>query len=117
MDTLNAISPPVNRAAYGGFWIRFAAYAVDTVVLLIPTLFASFLYRAVYAANDELEKAAVDVVTTGLNLTIWWVYTAGMLSGPWQATIGKKVCGLKVMSTNGARITFGQATGRYFASF
>src|SRR5262245_38273273 len=32
------LSLPANKQAYGGFWIRFAAYVVDTVVLIIPTL-------------------------------------------------------------------------------
>lgn len=116
MNTANA-TPPQDRRAYGGFWIRFAATAVDTVVLLIPTLLVSFLYRSAYAANSELEKAMVELVDAGLNLTIWWVYTAVLLSSSWQATVGKKVCGLSVVDYNGKRITFGRATGRYFAFF
>ena len=59
----------------------------------------------------------VELVDNGLNVTIWWVYTAVLLSSPWQATVGLKVCGLRVVDYNGRRITFGRATGRYFASF
>ena len=118
MDASNTKTPPQDRQAYGGFWIRFAATAVDTVVLLIPILLVSFLYRSTTPpANSELEKVVVDLVDIGLNFTIWWVYTAVLLSSSWQATIGKKVCGLRVVDYDGRRVTFGRATGRYFASF
>lgn len=116
MDTQNVICLPTDRAAYGGFWIRFAANVVDTVVLLIPTLLVSFLYRSATPANNEMEKLIVDLGDTGLNIAIWWVYTAVLLSSSWQATIGKRVCGLKIVDYNGRGISFGRATGRYFAS-
>jgi uncharacterized RDD family membrane protein YckC len=32
-----------------------------------------------------------------------------------QATVGKMMCGLRVTDTQGQRISFGRATGRYFA--
>jgi uncharacterized RDD family membrane protein YckC len=38
-----------------------------------------------------------------------------LLSSPWQATIGKKLLGLKVTDEFGQRISFGRATGRHFA--
>ena len=116
MDTHKNSDLPNDKAAYGGFWIRFAATVVDTVVLLIPTLLASFLYRSVASANSELEKVFVDLCDFSLNFAIWWVYIAALLSSTWQATIGKRVCGLRVVDYNGQRISFGRATGRYFAS-
>jgi uncharacterized RDD family membrane protein YckC len=97
-------------------WIRFAANVVDTVVLLLPTLLVSFLYRSVTPANEEVEKVFVELVDAGLNIAIWWVYTAVLLSSPWQATIGMRICGLKIVDYEGQRISFGRATGRFFAS-
>lgn len=47
---------------------------------------------------------------------IWWVYTAGLTSSSFQATLGKKILGLKVVDQNGNRISFGKATGRFLAS-
>ncbi len=35
----------------------------------------------------------------------------------WQATLGKKLLGMKVVDYAGNRISFGRATGRYFAGF
>ena len=50
-----------------------------------------------------------------MNLIIWWVYFAVLHSSVWQASVGKKVLGLKVTDLEGRRISFGRATGRYFA--
>jgi uncharacterized RDD family membrane protein YckC len=48
---------------------------------------------------------------------VGWLYNALMMSGPNQATLGKKALGIKVTDTRGHRISFGRATGRYFAQY
>lgn len=100
---------------FGGFWIRVGAYFIDLVVLIIPVLLISFLFRAVTPAADELELAIVDMIDSFLSIIVWWVYFAVMNSSEWQATLGKRAVGLKVVDENGNRISFGRATGRYFA--
>jgi uncharacterized RDD family membrane protein YckC len=107
---------PSDRNSYGGFWIRVGAYFVDVVVMLIPTLLISFLLHSVMPAANETDMALVNLIDDCFNLLIWWVYTAAFLSSSWQATPGKKICGLQVVDYNGGRITFGQATRRYFTS-
>ena len=37
-----------------------------------------------------------------------------MESSSWQATLGKRAFGLRVVDETGQRIRFGRATGRYF---
>ena len=101
------------RNDFGGFWLRVGAYFVDVVVMLLPTLLISFLFQAV---NTQLDQLGVSIADMLISTLIWWVYTAAFLSSPWQATIGKRVCGLKVTDYNGRQITFGRASGRYFAS-
>ena len=100
---------------FGGFWIRVGAYFIDLVVLIIPVLLISFLFRAVTPAGDEMEKAIVDFMDSILSLIVWWIYFAVLHSSKWQASVGKKAVGLKVVDENGNRISFGRATGRYFA--
>ena len=108
---------PIKRDRFGGFWIRVAAYIVDTIVLLIPTLLASFLYRSLTPANDPIEKSIVETVDGILNIGISWIYFAGLWSSPWQASLGQKICGLRIVDFSGERISFGRATGRFFATF
>ena len=43
-----------------------------------------------------------------------WLYYVFLESGMAQATLGKGAMGLKVITTDGQRISFGQASGRYF---
>lgn len=45
---------------------------------------------------------------------VGWLYTAGMEASPAQASIGKLLLGLKVSNTRGERLSFLQATARYF---
>lgn len=44
-----------------------------------------------------------------------WLYFALLESSKMQATVGKLAIGLIVTDLNGQRISFGRATGRYFA--
>jgi uncharacterized RDD family membrane protein YckC len=102
---------------FGGFWIRVGAYFIDLVVLIIPVLLISFLFRSVTPATDEMDVAIVEMMDSILSIIVWWIYFAVLHSSKWQASIGKKAVGLKVVDKNGNRISFGRATGRYFAGF
>jgi uncharacterized RDD family membrane protein YckC len=47
---------------------------------------------------------------------IQWVYFALLESSPWQASLGKRMLGLKVTDLEGRRISFGRASARYFCT-
>jgi uncharacterized RDD family membrane protein YckC len=115
MNPPNTHQPISDQQLFGGFWIRVGAYFVDVVVLLIPMLLISFLFRAVTPASDELEQAIVQFMDFLLSLIVWWIYFAVLHSSTWQASVGKKLVGLKAVDKNMHRISFGRATGRYFA--
>ena len=46
---------------------------------------------------------------------IGWLYFALMESSERGATVGKMALGLRVVTSNGQRLSFMNATGRYFA--
>ncbi len=48
-------------------------------------------------------------------LVAQWLYFAGMESSARQATFGKAVMSLRVTDLKGQPLTFGHATGRFFA--
>jgi uncharacterized RDD family membrane protein YckC len=50
-----------------------------------------------------------------ISVVIQWLYFAGMESSARQATIGKSAMSLRVTNYEGRRISFGHATGRFFA--
>lgn len=53
----------------------------------------------------------------GWTLFIAWLYFALLESSDMQATIGKMLMKLRVADANGNRISFGQATGRFFGKW
>jgi uncharacterized RDD family membrane protein YckC len=75
---------------------------IDSFVLLVPTILL----------RKNFGQAALL-----LSLLLDWLYFALLESSAGQATLGKSVLGLAVTNTRGERISFGRATGRYFAKF
>jgi uncharacterized RDD family membrane protein YckC len=97
---------------YAGFWKRVLAYLIDLVPLIIIS--------AVLAIGSGQDLANMDAepsfaFTDILGLFIGIAYFAGFESSSWQATPGKRALGMIVVDTNGGRIGFGKAVGRYFA--
>ncbi|MCL2104944.1 MAG: RDD family protein [Kiritimatiellaeota bacterium] len=85
-------------APYAGGWRRLAAFVIDFVLLVIV-----LVCIAEYAG----------AMAFGISLCLCWLYSAGWESSPLQATPGKWAVGLSVVDTNGGRISFLRATGRY----
>ncbi len=50
-----------------------------------------------------------------VGLVLEWLYYSLMESSAWQGTLGKKALGLRVTDLQGNRVSFGRATGRFFA--
>ncbi len=50
-----------------------------------------------------------------LSVVIGWLYFALMESSERGATVGKMAMGLRVVTNDGKRLSFMNATGRYFA--
>jgi len=116
--------PPV---AYAGFWLRFVAFIIDSIVLYfvgtIITLpfIASMGLRGIMRGHmpmspEELMPLMGALIRLVLIRTVLnWLYYALLESSSWQATLGKKALGLEVTDMEGRRISFGRATGRFFA--
>src|SRR3954449_8355776 len=99
---------------FAGFWWRFLALLIDELILIVAGGIAAAVVRVALVGSGGGE-ASVQILTT-IPALIWtWLYFALFESSSWRATPGKKVCGLVVTGDNGERISFGRATGRYFA--
>jgi uncharacterized RDD family membrane protein YckC len=136
--TVYAASAPVGVSAgvsspqsYAGFWVRFVAYFIDGLILGIPTMFVLLILVFLFGGfgvmmrrnlNDPRAAAAVAgpmilgfVFVWLVFIALSWLYFAGMESSERQATFGKATMSLHVTSLEGQRLSFGHATGRYFA--
>jgi uncharacterized RDD family membrane protein YckC len=129
--------PPIPRDAtvsapvrYAGFWVRFLAHLIDGIVLGIPffllVIVLLFLFgglhflarRGSFGPPDPAFMASFLLgmfSTFALFVVAQWLYFAGMESSPRQATFGKAAMSLCVTDLTGQSLTFGHATGRFFA--
>jgi uncharacterized RDD family membrane protein YckC len=107
--------------AYASFWLRFAAYLIDTFIVslvFVPVVLVLGIVLA--ASSDSRDDAtaeliqAVNMVINLVSIVATWLYSSLLESSSWQGTVGKKLIGLRVTDLNGSRISFGKATGRHF---
>jgi uncharacterized RDD family membrane protein YckC len=132
-----------DNIAYAGFWKRFLAHILDRIILgfvlgiLFVPVWIFFILNFManqeninceeYASvsfnpqwNDEVSIAmiiaiiVIAIIFSFMALIVEWLYFAFMESSNKQATFGKIIVGIKVVDYNSGKISFGQATGRYF---
>jgi uncharacterized RDD family membrane protein YckC len=117
----------VPHVAYAGFWLRFVAWIIDSLVLQVVLSFVLIPFFGHSVIREILHGHQISGPEDLLPLLagIWrmiliqrvleWLYYALTESSAWQATLGKKALGLRVTDLQGERVSFGRATGRYFA--
>lgn len=115
-------SPAAAGFHYGGFWIRFAAKIVDQLILSavlgVPyglIFFFNFWRDGLGAGQEPTFAFFVFQILGGLMFTLLAVAYNGFFLGKFDATPGKMLCGLKVVASDGTKVTYGRAFGRSFA--
>jgi uncharacterized RDD family membrane protein YckC len=110
---------------YAGFWLRLAAHIIDHVAIgfVIGGLvsFTMLIMGISLGILEDMGNPATQMifisysVVIGLaSLAITWLYYAMMESSSYQGTLGKLALGIKVTNLEGNRVSFVQATGRFF---
>lgn len=129
-----------------GFWKRYIAYFIDTVILYVAVEILSMLFfslqgkseigalidllRAVqtdsavgslpdpHALIQKIETVILPalIFSTGAYLLIGSLYFSVSESSRYQATVGKYLIGIKVTTAEGQPITWPRAMARYFAA-
>ena len=126
---------------YAGFWWRALAWFIDSLILaaaemairlafghssLAPTgggdiwharEMISVALRQTDAANQAAWNANADLLISLVGLLLQAGYFTVLESSPWQATLGKRACGLRVTGLDGGRISLARAIGRFAAKF
>jgi uncharacterized RDD family membrane protein YckC len=114
-----AVVPP--QPEYAGFWRRTLAFIIDFVLINIvawillvpPSAVLGFTMDGIVPA--EHLGAVVQIFGYLLGLLLSWLYFTLLESSRWQATVGKKVLGLRVADQMHRRIGFGRANARYWS--
>jgi uncharacterized RDD family membrane protein YckC len=97
-----AATPVTLIGAYAGFWTRFVAWIIDSIIVAVAT---GIVVAGTFGAG------------IAVSLLGHWLYEAFMLSSEWQATVGKRAMSILVTDLKGSRLTFARATGRHFAKY
>lgn len=109
---------PFQTPVYAGFWLRFAAALIDSVLMSLVFLPLGFLLGIVLSATASNQDPDLMLGANGLinvvSVIADWLYSSLLESSPWQGTVGKRIVGIRVTDMNGNRISFGKATGRHF---
>jgi len=114
------------RVVYAGFWKRVAASFIDSFVttalsyaVQIPLMMVFGVGMAGMADSDNPfgtgAGVAMIVMIYMVALAIPLLYFSWMHSSSMQASLGKMAVGIKVVRSDGQRITFWRAFGRYWA--
>jgi uncharacterized RDD family membrane protein YckC len=122
--------------SYGGFWRRFAAYLLDTLIIYAPLIIIQLILQQVFMTSTTVTTGTTGpggtmtqtnttgsiVAVSGCGMSIvqilaFWLYFALQESSSLQATLGKRLLGLYVADEQGNRISFGRASGRLFGKF
>lgn len=121
--------PPATRV-YAGFWLRFVAHIIDSfvtgaalLILIVPFMLLTGIGPSFQHINRDNppDPAMIAALASSFGFIIiggiaaGWLYNAYFESSEWQATLGKKVMNLVVTDLEGQRLTFGRASGRFFA--
>ena len=111
---------------YASFWKRLGARLLDQLVLIVPGALIFLVVDLVFQdslryalRNNPLEVVTIDATKrlwkSGLATLITWLYFALFECSVYQGPPGKWLLRLTVTDKDGNRLTFGRATGRYFA--
>ena len=114
------------EVVYAGFWKRAAAYIIDSFIAgfvsgiiggLIGGVLGATLLTSGGLAGNEGTLMGIQLLGNLIGMLLGVAYFAGMHASSSMATLGKMAVGIKVVRSNGERISFLRGTGRYLALF
>jgi len=105
-------------SAYATTWKRFVAVFVDGIILKV---LSAAVFMAVLAVSSPADSPVIEsffeLLDPGLSLLMYLAYYTVLESSEAQATLGKRLVGIRVTDLEGRRLSFGRAFGRACARF
>jgi uncharacterized RDD family membrane protein YckC len=106
----------------GGFWLRFLAFAIDYILLVIILgifgVAGLLAFKLGIGGKEEvsilLQARILIFVLLPFGFALSVVYFT-FFHGTWGQTVGKMIFGLRVVQTNGRPLTFSRSLGRALA--
>jgi len=106
------VEETTDNVVYSGFWKRFAAFIIDSIIvsLVILILSAGMGFSVGLGGVGGPGASLLGIL---IALAAPWLYWAGMESSKHQATIGKMALGMAVTDSLSNRMTFWRASLRH----
>lgn len=105
---------------YAGFWLRVAAYLIDSVILgaaamvmLLIFIILSFFFIGLLGEVGALLGVFFYLGLCLIIAAMTILYMIIMNASKWQGTVGKIIVGIKVVDMEGNRLTMGKSGLRY----
>jgi len=114
----------VAEPEYAGFWLRFGAWVIDYLILIVPFTVIAVSMGLGAIASSFMEQMKTDQVAafqayaeamlpiTYVLMVAGFVYYTLFEASKWQATPGKMAVGIRVTDTDGQRISLARSAGR-----
>ena len=106
--------------AYAGFWIRAGAKIIDGLILgmfqMILTIPVMILAGVAAANETPALTIAAYILMYGLQFGVAIAYPTFMI-GKYGATLGKMACQIRVVVSDGGKVTYRRALARGFAEW
>jgi uncharacterized RDD family membrane protein YckC len=102
---------------YANFSQRLLAFLIDFLVLFVATSIVWLIFQLPIPDRHTDLFGALVLFANPFGSIFSWLYYAIMESSKLQGTFGKMAIGIKVVNMNGERISFMNATGRFFGKF
>ncbi|MET0617496.1 MAG: RDD family protein [Luteibacter sp.] len=109
---------------YAGFWLRFGAWVIDYIILMIPLTIIGMTMGLTTAMVQFAEQMKTDQAGafeayaaalqpfTYVSIVVGFIYYTVFEASRWQATPGKMAVSIRVTGTDGQRISLARSAGR-----
>lgn len=109
---------------YGGFWIRFCARFLDGIILAVVGFPLSIVQNRILAQQGlESPEEMDEILTLIMVVGVFWLIGVAIglayevfFVGRFAATPGKMAFGLQIVMSDGGRVSYARAAGRFFAT-
>jgi len=104
---------------YGGFWIRFGARMIDSMVLGVPLVILAAVFMPNLIRTQGTASNPAFAAFAAFGLTFFLIYFLAVISYEVLflryrgATLGKMACGLRVVRSDGSSLGWGASVGRF----
>ncbi len=105
----------LSQAVPAGFWKRFSALMIDQFVFLAAMIPIAVVLVMIVGTSGLEPDSGFELIWNLITIVGGLAYFALMESSSLMGTLGKRARGLKVVRSDGTRLTLARATGRYFA--